>query len=599
MEIQRIFELFDTLHEQDPQRGILFNHQAEKKTAFNAAECVKKRDQISAYLLNNFSLESASHIGILSYRGSAEWLISDLAIQQIGMIPVPIHSNYTEEEMRFVFHHASIDICFVSNLSLYEKIHSFQLEREVHFVLLEENSSSNSISSCFQKELDSNDIKRIQQEREKIQSSDLCTIIYTSGSSGDPKGVMLSHQNIISNIQSTISLLPIKENQIAVSFLPMSHIFERMVSYSYLSLGLQLHFISNSDKILSTVKEIRPHYFTVVPRILENIYDSILDQENSHLFKQKLLEWAFKVGERYGKDIKKSILYSFQLLLVKQLVFKPWRKIMGGRVKGIMVGAAALEAKIGRLFSAAGMPVREGYGMTETSPVISFNRFERRKNKFGTVGLPVSNVEVKIAKNNQEELENNVGEIWVKGPNIMMGYYKNETLTQQSFSKDGWFKTGDMGSLDTQGFLKIHDRQKNYFKTSSGRFVAPVPIEQKLKSLAYVDQVLVLGFKRPSVGALIVPDLVKLKKWAEKENIHWTAPKYMLINLKVEEFYQQLIQEINTSLKKHEKIEVFRLMEEAWTLENGLLTPSLKLKRLKIKELHQKTIDNMYESKLQ
>lgn len=411
--------------------------------------------------------------------------------------------------------------------------------------------------------------------------------------------MMLSHKNILSNVKSTTALLPIKEGEIAVSFLPMSHIFERMVSYAYLYSGVEVYFMANNQSIVDSIKTIRPHYFTVVPKILENIYDLILDSETKNLIKYKLIQWAYKVGEQFGKDIPKSPLYKFQLWFVKRFIFRPWRKAMGGRIKAILVGAAALEPKIGRLFSAAGMPVREGYGMTETAPVISFNRLERGGFKFGTVGKAVPDVEIKIATSEVDSLKTQgIGEIMVKGPNVMLGYYNQEELSKSVF-EDGWLKTGDMGRITKEGFLVIEDRKKNYFKTSSGRYVAPQPIEKKLLKSDYIKQAMVIGFKKPHVAALIVPDVSKLKTWCAQNKIHWTSIEYMIHNLKVIQFYNELIQELNATNKKHEKIELIRLMKEEWTMDNDLLTTTLKLKRLKIKDKYEKEIDDMYESKLQ
>ena len=595
MDITYIFELFEFQLKQYAGEYLLHNKGDEIGTKASIKECIVKRDLISQFLLSQ-GFKKEDKIGILSYRGSIEWFLADMAIQQLGMIPVPIHSNYTLDEMNYVFKDAAIQFCFISSSSLISKFQ--QLKDPPAFLILNEVDHERSISSIFTETLNPETKLRIKAARFSISNNDLCTIIYTSGSTGNPKGVMLTHKNILSNIKSTTALLPIKHGEIAISFLPMSHIFERMVSYAYFYLGVQVYFMANNQKIVASIKTIRPHYFTVVPKVLENIYDLILDSETKNLIKFKLIEWAYKVGEQYGKDIPKSFLYNFQLWFVKRFVFKPWKKAMGGRIKVIMVGAAALEPKIGRLFSAAGMQVREGYGMTETSPVIAFNRWEKGGFRFGTVGKAVPDVAIKIAESEDEFLrKQSIGEILVKGPNVMAGYYKQEELSKSVF-EEGWFKTGDMGRLTKDGFLIIEDRKKNYFKTSSGRYVAPQPIEQKLLQSAYIKQAMVIGFKRPVVAALIIPNLVKLKTWCALNDIHWTSPAYMIHHLKVLEFYNEILVEINSTSKKHEKVVLIRLMEDEWTIENELLTPTMKLKRLKIKEKYKKQIEDMYESKL-
>jgi len=595
MEISNLFELFEFQLQQYSGEILLHNKGDEIGTQASIPECIAKRDLISQFLLSE-GYQKGDKIGILSYRGSIEWFLADMAIQQLDMIPVPIHSNYTLDEMNYVFKDAAIQFCFVSSVSLVSKFQQLAVSPE--YLILKETDHEKSITKIFEVALKDTTRMQINEARSAISNDDVCTIIYTSGSTGNPKGVMLTHNNILSNIKSTTALLPIKHGDVAISFLPMSHIFERMVCYAYFYLGVHVYFLSNNQKVVATIKKIRPHYFTVVPKVLENIYDLILDSETKNLVKFKLIEWAYKVGEQYGKDIPKSFLYNFQLWFVKRFIFRPWRKAMGGRIKVIMVGAAALEPKIGRLFSAAGMQVREGYGMTETSPVIAFNRWEKGGFKFGTVGKAVPDVEIKIEESEDELLgQRSIGEILVKGPNVMAGYYNQKELSKSVFD-NGWFKTGDMGRFTEDGFLVIEDRKKNYFKTSGGRYVAPQPIEQKLLQSVYIKQAMIIGFKRPAVAALIIPDVVKLKTWCAINDIHWTSITYMIHHLKVLEFYNKILNELNSTSKKHEKVLLIRLIEEEWTIENEMLTPTLKLKRLKIKEKYKKQIDDMYESKL-
>ena len=366
-----------------------------------------------------------------------------------------------------------------------------------------------------------------------------------------------------------------------------------MVSYSYIAAGASVYYVDKLPNFVDYAKEIRPHYFSSVPRFLEKFYSGILERAGTmNRLKKGILLWAIALGERY--DGKKGIplLYFLKLKIADLLVFTSWRIALGNRVEGIIVGAAALQPRLGRLFSAAGIEIREGYGLTETSPVISFNRFEPGGVRFGTVGIPIPGIELKINDPNEE----NEGEILVKGPGVMLGYYNKPELTAEVLDDEGWFHTGDVGKIVHKRFLKITDRKKDIFKTTTGKYVSPQTIENQLNNSSFIEQSMVVGFNRPFVAALVVPAFGLLKKWCEENNVHWTAPQYMVINPKVVQHFEQIFESINEGLVNREKIRKFTLLYEDWSVENGEITPTLKLRRPYLLEKHQAEIDEMYKN---
>ena len=495
---------------------------------------------------------------------------------QIGVVVVPIHAAISKKDLEFILNDAEVKYCIVSNRELYERVTAarenaiglkgiYTLEK-----LPDVPGWDNLVKVPNEKHLEA-----FQGFKAAIHEDDLATIIYTSGTTGQPKGVMLSHKNIVSNIKSTIALTPVNCDKRILSFLPLSHIFERMVTYTYMAVGSSLYYCNLDEMILENIREVRPHYFTSVPRLLEKLHDGILQEAaRQSSFRRKLIYWAIKLGKRYKGRKGMSLPYWFKSLFADLIIYRRWRKALGGRIEGIAVGAAALLPELGRLFSAAGIEIREGYGLTETSPVISFNRFEPGGVRFGTVGIPIPGVEVKIDEPNDE----GEGEILAKGPNVMLGYYKNEEETKAVIDEDGWFRTGDIGKFVHKRFLQITDRKKDIFKTSSGKFIAPQVIENHLKSSQLIEQAMVVGFKRPFPTALIVPRFSMLKVWCQENNVHWTAPQYMVINPKVVQRFQEEIDRLNEDLQNYQRIRKFYLLHEEWSMEKGELTSTMQSK---------------------
>jgi long-chain acyl-CoA synthetase len=427
-------------------------------------------------------------------------------------------------------------------------------------------------------------IARIPAMAAKIGYKDLATIIYTSGTTGTPKGVMLSHENILSNVLSSIPCFPPGDNMRALSFLPLNHIFERMVTYLYLFTGTAVYYAESLDTIGENLKEVRPHLFTTVPRLLEKVYDRIMIKGNELTgIKKKLFFWAHALAEKFEINKSQSAWYNFQLMMANKIIFSKWREGLGNNLKCIVTGGAACQVRLIRIFTAAKIPIMEGYGLTETSPVISVNRYQVEDRKFGTVGPLLAGVDVKIAED---------GEILCKGPNVMMGYYKRKDLTDEALS-GGWYHTGDIGMIDDR-FLKITDRKKELFKTSGGKYVAPLPIENKLKESMYIEQVMVVGSEKKFVGALIVPSYPNLKDWCRQNNVAYTSNDEIIRNPKVVTFYKELVESFNKYFNHVEQVKKFELLSHEWSIETGEMTPKLSLKRKVVMEKYRDAIERIY-----
>ncbi len=594
MNFKRIIDLLPFQAARYPQQVALAERIDGKWQHYSTQTCLELIDQLSNGLLQ-LELKVGDAVGIMAAVGSPAWNLIDLASQQIGVVVVPIHASIKATELTFILKQAAVKYCFVATPDLQELLEKVRPNTPA---LQEVYTLKERPGFPFWKQLllppNATQLKIIQEKKAAIKEEDLATIIYTSGTTGQPKGVMLSHKNIVSNIKSTMSLLPINYEKKTISFLPMSHIFERMAVYAYCAAGVSIYYARGVDSILEDIREVRPHYFTSVPRLLERMYDSILEQASSQGFlKRKTLTWAIGLGERFNHLHQMKITYQVQLFLAKLLVFRHWRNALGGKVEGVIVGAAALQPKLGQLFSAAGIDIREGYGLTETSPAISFNRFEPGGVHFGTVGIPVPGVELKIDQPN----ENQEGEICVRGPNVMLGYYRQPELTAQVIDEEGWFHTGDIGKIVFKRFLQITDRKKNIFKTSSGKYVAPQKVENLLKSSRYFSQCMVIGFNRPYVTALIIPNFVHLERWCINNKVHWTSPQYMVHNTKVENFLKSVVGQINGQLNKEARVRRIHLLHEEWSVPTGEYAQTLKLRRDFILEKYNKGIEEMYDRK--
>ncbi len=592
MNFTRLSDIFHYQNARFPQKIALASRLADGNWAgFSTAGCLAEIEKVSAGLLTA-GFQRGDRIGILAHAGSPRWQFADHGCLQIGIVTVPIHSTARPDEIAFIIKDAGLRGCFVSNQKMLEKLSEANvfLEKKWSFEPIE-NAENWEDLACAPAEFEA---AQIVAAREKNRETDLATIIYTSGTTGQPKGVMLSHANLVSNIKATLAIAPLGEGMVVASFLPLSHVFERMISLTSIAAGCTLYYLDNQSLTLAEIKKIRPHFFATVPRFLEKMHGVIIGHKaRVNPFFGKILDWAIGLGERFPSKGFEAVTpdYHFRLWLADLIVFRRWRRSLGGRVVGIVVGAAALQPKLARLFSAAGLPVREGYGLTESSPVISFNRFEPGGNHFGTVGIAVPGVELRLSNPNPD----GSGEIEVRGLNVFMGYLNRPDETAAHFTPDGWLKTGDIGMLVHKRFLKITGRARDIFKTSSGKFVAPEFVENQLVATGFIENALVIGLNRPSVVAVILPDFAALENWCISQKIHWTAPQFMLLNPKVERFFKKLIAEKNEELAAHERIRHYRLVHERWAAETGELTPTLKLRRGVLMEKFSNLVEEMYQ----
>jgi long-chain acyl-CoA synthetase len=586
----RLFDCLEYHLERTPIQDMLAAKENGKWRTYSTKEVKDIVDDLSAGLLNlgiscnDMSSEGRDKIAIIS-KNRPEWIMVDLAVQQIGAILVPIYPTINVNELEFVLNDSRVKMVFVNDEEGYHKVLSVQdkvpsIKSIYSFEHVANAHHLKEVVNCSSPEAKS----RISDISSKIKYEDLVTIIYTSGTTGVPKGVMLSHQNILSNVMASLPCFPPGENMRALSFLPLNHIFERMVSYIYMFKGTAIYYAESMETIGDNLKEVRPHLFTTVPRLLEKVYDKIMQKGEEQVgIKRKLFFWAHELATKF--ELRKgSIGYKIQLGLANKIVFSKWREGLGGNLKCIVTGGAACQVRLIRIFTAANIPIMEGYGLTETSPVISVNRFQEEGRKFGTVGLLLNNVEVKIAED---------GEILTKGPNIMLGYYKRPDLTAEVIT-DGWFHTGDIGVLDNEGFLKITDRKKEMFKTSGGKYVAPLPIENRLKESMFVEQVMVVGAEKKFVGALIVPAFPYLKDWAKKSGLPDMDVYDLIHHPKVIDLYKDLIESFNRFFNQVEQIKKFELLPAEWTIDTGELTPKLSLKRKVVMEKYKDAVERIY-----
>lgn len=587
----RLFDFFEHRMQEDPQSVMLAGKEGDTYREYTTTEVKTIVDELSAGLLalgysaNNMTLEGRDKIAIIS-KNRPEWMILDLAVQQIGVVLVPLYPTIHINDLEFVLNDAQVKAVFVNDEDLFHKVqnvrHKAPCIREVYsFEHVSGAPHWKEILSLGKQE----HYEHIETAKSKINSEDLFTIIYTSGTTGTPKGVMLSHHNILSNVMASMPCFPPGEKQKSLSFLPLNHIFERMVTYLYLFKGTSIYYAETLDTIAQNLQEVKPNVFTTVPRLLEKVYDRIM-QKGAELTgaKKKLFYWAHSLAEKFEINAPQDAWYNLQLALANKIIFSKWREGLGGNIQCIVTGGAACQVRLIRIFTAAKIVIMEGYGLTETSPVIAVNRFDEENRMFGTVGPLIDNIEVKIAED---------GEILCKGPNIMMGYYKRPDLTTEVID-EGWFSTGDIGTMVDNKFLKITDRKKELFKTSGGKYVAPLPIESKLKESLYVEQVMVVGSERKFVGALIIPAYDHLLEWCRKNRVPDLPHEQLVQHPKVLELYKDLVESFNKYFNHVEQIKKFELLPNDWTIDTGELTPKLSLKRKVIMEKYKDAVDRIY-----
>jgi long-chain acyl-CoA synthetase len=558
---------------------------------YSTAEVKDIVNQFSAGLLalgysaGDMSVEGRDKIAVLA-KNRPEWMFLDLAVQQIGAILVPLYPTIHVNDLEYVLNDAQVKAVFVNDEELLHKVQNVRgkvpsINDIYGFEPVKGARHWKEILSLGKQE----HYEQLTTASGRITMEDLFTIIYTSGTTGTPKGVMLSHRNVLSNVMASMPCFPPGENMKALSFLPLNHIFERMVTYLYLFSNTSIYYAESLETIGDNLKEVQPTMFTTVPRLLEKVYDKIMAKGNELTgIKRKLFFWAHHLAEKF--EINKSLgpWYNLQLALANKIIFSKWREALGNNLKCIVTGGAACQVRLIRIFTAARLTIMEGYGLTETSPVIAVNRINEEDRMFGTVGPLIDNVEVKIAED---------GEILCKGPNIMMGYYKRPDLTAEVIN-NGWYATGDIGTMVNNKFLKITDRKKELFKTSGGKYVAPLPVENKLKESPFIEQVMLIGAERKFVGALIVPSFSNLRDWCLKHNLPDLPAEELIRHPKVTELFTGLIESFNKYFNHVEQIKKFELLPHEWTVDTGEMTPKLSLKRKVVMEKYREAVERIY-----
>ena len=588
---QRLFDVIDHQLANYPKPDMLAGKQNGEWKKYSTKEVADITLRFSSGLLKLGIRPGIKHneekdkIAIIS-PNRPEWLLVDLACQQLGAVLTPIYPTISENELAYVLNDAAARILFVNDKDLLQKVTAMRDK----FPTIREIFTFNEVEGArhWTEVLDLGqeaDFEQINEIKKNISPEELVTIIYTSGTTGTPKGVMLSHHNIMSNVLACQPYLPVNKDAKALSFLPLNHIFERMVTYLYLTAGVPIYYAESTDTIGENLKEVKPTIFTTVPRLLEKVYEKIMATGlELKGIKRVLFFWAVDIGKRYEINKDQGAWYNFQLRLANKLVFSKWRAALGGNIQAIVNGAAACQVRLLKIFTAGGIPIMEGYGLTETSPVISVNRYNVEDRMFGTVGPIISDVQVKLAED---------GEILCKGPNVTIGYYKRPDLTADAI-KDGWFHTGDIGVLIDNKFLKITDRKKELFKTSGGKFVAPQPIENKFKESPYIEQIMIVGEDRKFTAALIVPSFSNLSNWARKRGISTKSNEELLANPEVLDLFKQAVDKYNQFFSHIEQVKKFVLLPHEWTVNGGELTPTLKAKRKVVLEKFKKEINGIY-----
>ena len=588
-EPKRLFDCLAMHLESNPLTDMLAGKENGKYRTWSTQEVNDTAYRLSAGLLRLGCLgegrtpDTIDKVAIVS-KNRPEWIMVDAAVQRAGAVLAPIYPTISVNELEFILNDAQVKLIFVNDEDLFHKVLALKPKvpslREIYTFEHVENAR-------HWKELlvqpTEEEGQRLKIIAERIHETDLATIIYTSGTTGVPKGVMLSHHNILCNVKSCIPCLP-KGIGRSLSFLPLNHIYERMLSFVYMFNNTAIYYAESMDTIGDNLKEVKPQMFVTVPRLLEKVYERIMHKGNELKgVKRKLFFWAHDLAARFELHRNMGFWYDFQLSLANKIIFSKWREALGNNVVAVVSGGAACQVRLIRIFTAANVPIMEGYGLTETSPVIAVNHPEAENRAFGTVGPIIPGVEVKFAED---------GEILCKGPNVMLGYYKHPELTAETIV-DGWFHTGDIGVMEGE-FLKITDRKKELFKTSGGKYVAPLAIESKLKESPYIEQIMIVGPERKFVGALIVPNLPRLREWCRQQGIPDGTPEEIVANPKVHAFFREIVDSYNKYFSHTEQVKKFELLPQEWTVETGEMTPKLSLRRKVVTEKFHDRIEHIY-----
>jgi long-chain acyl-CoA synthetase len=578
--ITRVFDLLRHNLENFPKEEFISGKVNGTWKKYSTQVFCNTTDQLSKGL-TTLGVKKGSRVAVMS-PNRPEWNICDYAIMQLGAYQIPLYPTLAEHDIKFIIENAEISIVFVSDDAIYQKVKkvSEDLAQPIKIFTFNAVAGANSWEDVLA--LGENVTVDLDTYRNAVTGEDILTLIYTSGTTGTPKGVMLTHNNLVKNFVKSSVLLPASIST-SLSFLPLSHIFERMVSYLYAYGGVSVYYAESIDTIVADIQEVKPNVFSTVPRLLEKVYDKIMEKGKDLTgIKRGIFFWSLALAEKYDHD--NGWWYKFKLAIARKLVFKKWQEALGGNITVLVSGGAALNPRLNRIFWAAGMPIFEGYGLTETSPVITVNHFG--STMFGTVGEPIEGVEIKIAED---------GEILTRGHHIMKGYYLRDDLTAECIDKDGWFHTGDIGQILNGKFLKITDRKKEIFKTAGGKYIAPQMLENRYKESPLIEQIMVLGENRKFPSALIVPTFAALKTWCAKKGIPYSTNEEMIGNEQVLEKYNRIITTLGADFGKWEQVKRFALLAKEFSIDGGELTPKLSLKRKVILEKNNNVIEKIYK----
>jgi long-chain acyl-CoA synthetase len=582
---ERLFEVPDHQLKNYPNSSMFVTKTAGIWVPISTGDFIERTMNVARGLIS-MGIQAGDRVAVAS-SNRLEWNILDIAVQKTGAILVPLYPNISENDYRFILNDCAAKICLVSNQELADKISNIRVD----VASLEHLFSFDKLDSVphwshIEEQRTNTDAELVYDRMKQVKNEDLVTIIYTSGTTGNPKGVMLSHQNLLSNVGACIEPIPADNNSRVLTFLPICHVYERMLHYLYMYLGCSIYFAESMETIGENIKEVKPDVFSAVPRLIEKVFDKIMAKgDELKGIKRGLFYWALNLAENYD-NVNATPFFKFKLGIARKLIFSKWQEALGGNVKAIASGSAALQPRLARIFLAADIPILEGYGLTETSPVVTVNNFVKGI-RIGTVGALIEGVQVKIAAD---------GEILVKGPNVMMGYYNNQEATNEVMDSEGWFHTGDIGEFQDEKFLKITDRKKEIFKTSGGKYIVPQAMENRFKESRFIEQIMVIGEGEKFPAAFVVPNFAFAKEWAHRHGLHFESMSNEDI-IKQSVFIERMdqeIAEINQVYGNWEQVKKIALLPAEFTIDGGELTPTLKLKRKKILEKYQEGYQKIF-----
>lgn len=587
MEVTRIFDLLPFYKTNfRPKDDALAGKEDGKWVKYSIDQYIENANNIS-YAFLKLGIKKGDKIATIT-QNRPEWNFLDMGILQTGAIHVPIYPTISESDYKYILKHAEVKYVFVAGKELLSKIEHILPEipsiKEVYTIKhIDDVKHLNDLIDLGKQNPAPEEIETIKNS---IKPDDMVTLIYTSGTTGSPKGVVLSHHNILSNVMAVHRYFPVDDSCKSLSYLPVSHVYERTNLYIYQYLGVSIYYAENMGTIADNLKEIQPEIFTSVPRLLEKVYDKIMAKGRKLTgIKKALFFWAVNLGLRYELGKKKGIIYRVQLSIANKIIFNKWREALGGKLRVIVSGGAAIQPRLAKVYTAANIPVLEGYGLTETSPVLAVNTFEKGGIKSGTVGKPIPGVEIKIAEDS---------EILAKGPNVMKGYFKEPELTKEAIDEQGWFHTGDLGRIEPEGHLKITGRKKALFKTAMGKYISPEHIENKLVESPFIDAALVIGENQKFAAALIVPDFAHLRSWCQVKGITYSTNQEMVSTPEIKKRIEREVNQFNKDLGSTEQIKKIELMKEEWSIQTRELTANLKLRRNYICEKYKGVIEKIF-----